>query len=78
MTCWNEEREPVNYPIAILEWKVNTAAVSPTDVNWMRAFSLDLGDFVGYAVTLDLEERRFRLSCTRVELGRAQAGWLVV
>ena len=78
MTCWDEERKPVRYPLAIIEWKANKTRVSRYDVDWLRAFSQDLDDFVGYAVCLDLEQRRFKLSCTRVYRGKAEAGWLVV
>jgi hypothetical protein len=78
MTCWNEEQEPVQRPLAIVEWKVNATSVSRTDVNWLCAFSRWQEDFVGYAVCLDLEQRRFKLSSTRVYRGEAQAEWLVV
>ena len=78
MTCWNEEWESVYYPTAIIEWKANVTVVSRYDVEWLSAFSQDLDDFVGYAVCLDLEQRRFKLSCTRVYRGEAEAGWLVV
>jgi hypothetical protein len=77
MTCWNKDKEPVNFPIAIVEWKVNKPKVSQRDVKWLCDFSAEKKHFVGYAVCLDLEQRQFRLSCTRVQLGRAQAEWLV-
>jgi hypothetical protein len=78
MTCWSEEREPVWHPLAILEWKANRTRVSRYDVDWLSTFSRDRDDFLGYAVCLDLKQRRFRLSCTRVKLGEPQPGWLVV
>ena len=61
-----------------LEWKANQTCVSRYDVDWLCAFSRDRDDFLGYAVCLDLKQRRFRLSCTRVWLGVPQPGWLVV
>jgi hypothetical protein len=78
MTCWNTRREPVRHPLAILEWKANQSRVSRYDVDWLCTFSRERDDFLGYAVCLDLEQRRFRLSCTRVELEKPQPGWLVV
>ena len=78
MTCWNEDRQPVNYPIAIVQWKVNRPQVSPGDVKWLCRFSAARERFVGYAVCLDLEQRRFRLSCTRVHNGAAWEDWLVL
>jgi len=78
MTCWDEDRGPVNYPIAILEWKANKPKVSPGDVKWLREFSAGRERFVGYAACLDLEQRRFRLSCTRVHNETVWADWLVL
>jgi hypothetical protein len=66
MTCWNEDRKPVRYPLAVMQWHAG-------------AFSKEREDFVSYAVCLDLwpqARRRFRLSCTRVRLGRAEGEWL--
>jgi hypothetical protein len=82
MTCWNSDWEPVQYPMAILEWKVryntkqDAAKICKYDVDWLCKFSADLETFVGYAVTLDLLARRFRLTCTRVYKGQPAAKWL--
>jgi hypothetical protein len=76
MNVWDEDRQPANHPAAILEWKANKTTVSGYDVNWLRQFSSDLPDFVGYAVCLDVLQRRFRLSCTRVHQGDAESRWL--
>jgi hypothetical protein len=82
MTCWNEDWEPVQYPLAILEWKVyrhgsrGRAKISKYDLDWLCKFSADLDTFTGYAVTLDLLAKRFHLTCTRVHRGQAVAEWL--
>ena len=78
MNCWNEAREPVHFPAAIMEWKVNMTVVSSDDTTWLCEFSGSLSDFVGYAVCLDLDARRFRLSCTRVCRGRPHREWLLL
>jgi hypothetical protein len=79
MTCWNEEREPVQYPVVMVKWQMNKTRVSSYDMGWLRKFSKEREDFVGYAVCLDLwpqARRRFGLSCTRVRLGQAHVEWL--
>lgn len=83
MTCWNSAWEPVEYPTAILEWKVYRAGqasrglgVSRYDIAWLGEFSVGLDDFVGYAVSLDLRSRKFRLLCTRVHDGQPNHRWL--
>ena len=74
MTCWNEERKSVRYPLAIIEWKANKTRVSRYDVDWLCAFSQGLHDFVGYAACLDLAQRQSKPSCTRVYRGRRRRG----
>ena len=87
MTCWNERWEAVNPPLSIMEWKAyrlptSKAQVSPYDVAWLKSYSALFSDmfaghsFVGYAVALDLLQRKFRLSVTRVESGRVEDKWL--
>jgi hypothetical protein len=78
MNVWNDAREAVNYPAAVLEWKANQTRVSRYDTDWLRQFSRDLPGFVGYAICLDLHQRRFRLSCTRVHQGQASPRWLLL
>lgn len=84
MTCWNADWEAVNYPLAIMEWKAfrlptSKPHVSQSDVDWLRQYSVHcLSAFVGYAVGLDLLQRQFRISVTRVERGHAQEQWLEV
>ena len=73
-TCWTENE----WPVAILEWKANCTQVSTNDVTWLSAFSVNRSNFTGYAVSLDLKQRNFRLSCTRVRRQRVQPEWLVL
>jgi hypothetical protein len=73
-TCWSENE----CPLAILEWKANQPQVSVDDIAWLSAFSAKRPTFTGYAVCLDLKQRNFRLSCSRVQQQRVQRGWLVL
>jgi len=78
MTCWNNLRQHVNYPSAILEWKTNTTVISKRDVEWLSAFSQLAPNFVGYAVSLDLKHRNFRLSCARIYQRKIIYDWLLL
>jgi hypothetical protein len=57
MSCWNESFEPVNQPIAVLEWKLvrrrNSLECHKHDREWLSAFAAEHTGFVGYAVTLN-------------------------
>lgn len=66
MTCWNEQRESVIYPVSVMEWKANRTTTFERDLQWLTAFAHDVPDFVGYATTFDLAKRKFRLKCDRV------------
>lgn len=78
INCWDKQRQPTNYPLAVLEWKVSHRGVYAGDVDWLCALSVDCDEFVGYAICLDLTERKFRLSCTRVHNGLREPEWLVL
>ena len=71
---WRDE----SGPLAILEWKTNREVVSAENVAWLRDFSKNLDGFTGYAVCLDLDQRNFRLSVTRVSRGSDQPNWKVI
>jgi hypothetical protein len=84
MTCWNQSWEVVNYPLAIMEWKAfrlrsSRPLVSHEDIDWLKQYSARRPpSFVGYAVSLDLLQRQFRLCVTRIESGQAKDRWLVL
>ena len=78
MTCWTAEKIAKNYPLAVLQWKVNEPEVSVDDVEWLRAFSEDSPESLGYAICVDLTKKKFRLKCTRVQNRIAQKKWLVL
>lgn len=81
MTCWNRDKQPVHYPVAIMEWKTDRASISKHDVEWLQKYSMIseiTKEFRGYAVSLDLSNRKFRLSCTRIHQGNITPEWLIL
>lgn len=76
MTCWDEQDEPIVSPGAVLEWKFQSNYISERDVDWLKAFTSEYPDCVGYAVTGNLPGSEFLLSCTRVSTGQEQSEWV--
>ena len=81
MSCWNAEWHVKNTPMAVMEWKIFRAATRPSrmsvyDLHWLQQFSHGRGDFVGYAVSLDLAARGWRLRVDRVADGRTDEKWI--
>jgi len=79
--CWDENWKVSNYPLSVMEWKVfrqstRKPKLSQYDVDWLIGFSKLTKQFVGYAVTLDLAARGFRLMATRCHQGEVQNNWL--
>jgi hypothetical protein len=62
--------------MSILEWKWGMDSVNLRDVEWLKSFSLAYPQFVGYAITANPPSGRFKLSCTRVEAGKVQPGFV--
>jgi hypothetical protein len=79
MTCWDDNGKPTVRPTSIIEWKHNEGDAFAYDVDWLREFSMNSADFVGYAVSTNQRGlHTFRLSCTRVYSGETRAEWLVI
>lgn len=76
MVTWDNERKASVSPLSVVEWKHNSGRVSDYDVRWLREFSTQTSDFVGYAVCTNRPARRFALSCTRVTGGQIAERWL--
>jgi len=82
MTCWNADWKVVNFPMMIMEWKVfrlrsSRPQISKRDADWLKKYSAFCPSvFVGYAVSLDLLQRRFRIAVTRTEGGSSDDHWL--
>lgn len=61
MTCWNKDQKFMNYPLAIMEWKVNTSGKKhppdkfiKKDIDWLTKYSSDNDCFTGYSFYLDI------------------------
>jgi len=78
MTCWDQDGNPTKAPAAVVEWKYGQSDVYQGDVDWLKAFTNEYPDCVGYAVTADQSSSDFTLSCTRVEGGQKEAEWLYI
>lgn len=75
-TCWDESFEPTRNPIAILEWKVRTDTTSDYDADWLKQFSVQVPNFVGYAITFNPSREKTSLAVTRFANGQTEPGWL--
>lgn len=74
--CWDKDGKPTRNPLAILEWKTRTEKCSTYHETWLKAFSPQLSDFIGYAVSLNPSGERTSITITRVAKGLATPGWL--
>ena len=77
MTCWDHERKPRNYPLAVIEWKVNDFKAQEHDIRWLTDFTGNCST-VGYAVALNLKASAPSLRCDRFAAGIREERWLVV
>jgi hypothetical protein len=59
MSCWSEAWEPVNFPMAVMEWKALRTArrlsCHPHDRQWLGGLAEERDNFVGYSVTMNRE-----------------------
>jgi hypothetical protein len=83
MSCWDTDWNVCHIPIAVLEWKVFRAKrrrpqMSTYDLDWLERFSRGRREFVGYAVSLDLAGRDWRLRAARVYDAHTEREWLTL
>jgi hypothetical protein len=83
MSCWDADWNVCRTPMAILEWKVFRAVTRPPrisvyDLHWLEQFSRGRREFVGYAVSLDLAARSWRLRAARVHDSHTDQEWLTL
>ena len=76
-TCWDDSGQPTRHPLAILEWKARTEKSSDYDEKWLRDFSMNLPNFVGYAISLNPDREHTSMTVTRVKNGLATPCWLL-
>ena len=76
MTCWDANGKATIRPLSIIEWKHNEPAMSGYDMDWLRRFSEEGSEFVGYAVSTKKPAKGSVLSCTRVSRGERVDQWV--
>lgn len=85
ITCWDGNKQIANYPLAIIEWKLHGFRKprkgqfknSSVDLLWLQKFSKDREDFIGYAVSIDITDQKYKMVVTKVTRGNKEAEWLL-
>lgn len=57
-TVWNTNREPVNNPLAVIEWKVNSISHCEGDIKWLKKFTKKHPKVTGYSVCAFVKKKR--------------------
>jgi hypothetical protein len=75
--CWSPERKAVHYSLAVMEWKANSAAFFPYDLEHLASLTQQAPVMLGIAVTFDAR-RKGVLRAARVVAGQVDEWWLEV
>lgn len=67
-TVWNDLREPVNDPVAIIEWKTNSLAKCTGDIEWLKKYTKIYPNVTGYSVCVFIKDSR-EIKYTKVKNG---------
>lgn len=70
MTCWNENRQPVVHPLAVMQWKTGGIEMDRRDAEWLKDYTSLNPRVAGYAVALRLDEKPYVLALTRFRGGK--------
>ncbi|PIR43981.1 hypothetical protein COV23_02320 [Candidatus Wolfebacteria bacterium CG10_big_fil_rev_8_21_14_0_10_31_9] len=57
-TVWDDNREPKNTPIAVLEWKVNYISKCDGDIEWLKEFTKNYPKVTGYSICAFINDKR--------------------
>lgn len=76
MNCW-EGRQAIHLPLAIMEWKVNSGAFFPYDIERLQEYTTAHKGLLGVAVTFDVKHKQ-ALRAARVVDGVVDEDWLAV
>lgn len=57
-TVWNTNREPVNDPLAVIEWKINSISKCDDDIEWLKKFTKTYPKVTGYSVCAFVKNKR--------------------
>lgn len=75
--CWNERREAVHYPLAVLEWKANSSRLFPYDLEHLASLTTRAPGMLGVVVTFDAKKKEV-LRAAKVLNGVIEEDWLEV
>ena len=72
--AWDLEWNPTTIPWVIIEWKTRRAGrfnsmFDDHDVNWLKAFSAQNPESLGYAVTVDFRKQSRQVHCAKFQAG---------
>ena len=78
-TCFNKDKKPENYPIAILEWKFKGFREKQKDrdkqfeedIIWLKEFTRNR-NILGYAIMIDYFEGIHRIKASRILKGEEE------
>lgn len=73
--CWDAERRSVHYPLAVMEWKANSAQLFAYDLEHLASLTAHVPGMLGVVVTFDAR-RKGVLRAAKVLNGVVDAGWL--
>lgn len=78
--CWDSQWNPVNHPLAILEWKVHRPDRPNREVKkereWLRQYCAWQQGVVAYAIEVNTATAPFTLQCTRFHSISETQFWL--
>jgi len=73
MTCFDKDKNPTNYPLAVLEWKFkgfrekqkNIDKQFEGDILWLKNYTKE-NNVIGYAILMDSSEKNYKLKVFRI------------
>lgn len=77
LNCWNERREAVRYPLAVMEWKANSNTLFAYDLEQLASLTAHVPGMLGVVVTFDAKKKDV-LRAAKVLNGVVEPEWLVV
>lgn len=73
--CWDADRRAVHYPLAVMEWKANSAKLFPYDLEHLASLTAHVPGMLGVVVTFDAK-RKGVLRAAKVLNGIVEEGWV--
>ncbi len=75
--CWNERREAVHYPLAVMEWKANSSTFFAYDLEHLASLTNHAPGMLGIVVTFDAKKKEV-IRAAKVLNGVVERDWLVI